>query len=45
METWIITVGGGYGSFRFIGTKNEAEQARRAKARAEGAVATKRRVP
>lgn len=39
MYEWLIVVGGGYGSMRFIGTKEEAEQRRRLKARHEGAVA------
>lgn len=41
---WIITVGGGYGSFEFEGTKQEAETMRRNKARSESAPATKRRL-
>ena len=43
-EKWIITVGGMYGSFEFIGTEAEAEAKRREKARWEGAVAVKRRL-
>lgn len=39
---WVITVGGGYGTFFFRGTESEAEEMRRHKARWEGAVARKR---
>lgn len=44
-EKWLITVGGGYGSFVFVGTEEDAEKMRRHKARQEGAVATKKRLP
>lgn len=42
VKTWIITVGGGYGSFEFVGTEEEAEEMRRHKAEWEGSVARKR---
>lgn len=42
VKTWIIAVGGGYGSFEFVGTEEEAEEMRRHKAEWEGAVARKR---
>lgn len=38
-EYWIITVGGGYGSFMFFGSAQEAEDLRAHKARWEGACA------
>ncbi len=38
---WKITVGGGYGSFPFWGTEEEAEAMRRHKANWEGAPARK----
>ena len=41
---WLITVGGGYGSFEFIGTEEEAEKMRIHKARWEGAVARKKEI-
>jgi len=41
---WLITVGGGYGSFEFDGTKQEAETMRKNKARSECAPATMRRL-
>lgn len=40
---WIVTVGGGYGSFLFHGTSEEAEEMRCHKARWEGAPAHFRR--
>lgn len=43
-EKWIISVGGGYGEFEFIGTEIEAEEMRHNKSRWEGAVATKCRL-
>lgn len=39
---WVITVAGGYGSFFFEGTEQEAEQRRIDKSRWEHAVAKKR---
>jgi len=42
-NVWIISVGGGYGDFEFIGTERQAEEMRRHKARWEHAVATKQR--
>lgn len=42
-DLWVITVGGGYGSFFFRGSEKEAEEMRRHKARWEQAVARKRR--
>ena len=41
-DWWIITVGGGYGSFAFKGSERAAEEMRVHKARWEGAVANKR---
>ena len=41
-QKWIITVGGGYGSFEFAGTEKEAEEMRAHKANWEQAVATKK---
>jgi len=40
-QDWMISVAG-YGEFLFHGTEKEAEEARRHKARWEGAVARKR---
>lgn len=42
-QYWVITVGGGYGGFLFQGTREEAEEMRRHKARWEQALAHKRR--
>jgi hypothetical protein len=39
---WMITVGGGYGSFFFEGIEKEAEEMRRHKANWEHAIARKR---
>lgn len=44
MAKWLITVGGGYGTFEFEGTEEEAEEMRRHKANWEGAVATKEKI-
>lgn len=44
MAKWLITVGGGYGSFVFEGTEEEAEEMRKHKAIWEGAVATKKKI-
>jgi hypothetical protein len=41
-QIWLITVGGGYGSFLYEGTEKQAEQRRKDKADWEGAVARKR---
>lgn len=41
---WLITVGGGYGSFEFEGTKQEAETMRKNKARSEGTPAIMHRL-
>lgn len=43
-KLWRITVGGGYGSFEFEGTEEEAEEMRIHKARWEGAVARKEEI-
>ncbi|GEM_PF-1408940 len=42
-QHWVITVGGGYGGFLFHGTREEAEEMRRHKARWEQAIAHMRR--
>ena len=42
IKHWVITVGGGYGSFLFKGSEEEAEAMRCHKAIWEGSVATKR---
>lgn len=41
---WRIAVGGGYGDFLYVGSPEDAEDRRVAKARWEGAVARKREV-
>ena len=38
---WTITIGGGYGSFQYVGTEHDAEEMRAHKARWEGAVGKK----
>jgi hypothetical protein len=45
MERWLISVGGGYGSFVFEGSEDEAEEMRAHKANWEHAVARKWRIP
>jgi protein gp37 len=44
-QHWLISVGGGYGKFHFLGHEHEAEEMRAHKARWEGAVAKKRWLP
>lgn len=41
VAVWRITVGGGYGSFEYVGSERDAEEMRRHKAEWEGAVARK----
>jgi hypothetical protein len=41
---WRISIGGGYGDFRYIGTPEEAEERRYTKALWEGAVGRKQKL-